>query len=90
MAELLQLTLDASIAPARVVAGQPYDQLADLPHDAGAADALLLVVVVDRDQSAVPSQDRVRPHDGRDPAKQATAQRLPLGGEPASLVVGQP
>ena len=42
-----------------------------------------------RDQPPMPGQDGVRGHDRGDLLKESATQRLPLGGQPAALVVGE-
>ena len=90
VAELLELALDAQVAPTGVLAGHANDQLPDHLHDAGAAKSLLVGVGVVRcDQPSVPPQDRVRGDDGCEAVEDAAAQRLALGREAAALVVRQ-
>jgi hypothetical protein len=61
MPDLLQLTTDAQVAPARVVRCHAHDQFADGFDESRAANALLLRVgVVLRDQLAMPRAVEVR------------------------------
>ena len=87
MVELLQLALNAAVAPARVVGCHPDDELADLLHDAWPADAVRRVGPLGRDQAAVPAHDGVGRDDGRDLGKETAAQNLALRGEAAALVI---
>jgi hypothetical protein len=43
-----------------------------------------------RNELAVPPQDRVRPHEGRDPRKYAATEPVPQLGESSSLGVIEP
>ena len=89
MVELLELTLDLAVAPARVVSGHANDQCANRNHDAGPADSIVGVRPLGGDQLAVPPHDCVGRYDRRDAAEQAATEHLALCREPAPLVIGQ-
>jgi hypothetical protein len=59
MAELEQFALDALVAPARVLMGQPFDQRGDRVVD-GWATATVRIGPLLGHQPAVPPQDRGR------------------------------
>ena len=90
MADLLQFSLDPTVAPGRVVGRHADDEGADRLHDARATDAFVRVGPLRCDQTVVPAQDGVRRDDRRDLGQELSTESLALGCEPPALVVGQP
>ena len=89
MVELLQLTLDAAVAPAGVVGGHAEDEGADRPHQAGSPDALAGVGPLRGDQLTVPAQDGVGGDDAGDLTQQLAAEGVAPRCESAPLVIRQ-
>ena len=90
MPGLLQLTLDAQVALARVVSCHAHDQFADRLHESWAANALLgRVGVVGGYQLAMSSEDRVRRDDPCGLVEKSSTEWFAFGCEASPLVVGQ-
>jgi hypothetical protein len=89
--ELLQLALDAPVAPARVLLGQPQDQPDHLVGERRAPASRRGVCPLARHQPTVPAQDRVRgdkevrPAPARQRAAQCREDRTVGGSELGSL-----
>src|SRR5262249_41427202 len=64
---LAQLAGDPQVAPARVLAGEAQDQLAYIGVDPRPARAAVRVCPAASEQSAMPGQQRLRPHRERGP-----------------------
>ena len=61
--ETRQLTVDASVAPCRVLTGEPHDQLPQRGVDGWASVTNRRLGPVASDESTVPSQDGLGAHD---------------------------
>jgi hypothetical protein len=61
--ELAELAGDPQVAPVRVLAREPDDQLADVPADRRSAWPAVRVGPAPSHQPAMPSQKRLRPHE---------------------------
>jgi pimeloyl-ACP methyl ester carboxylesterase len=66
-AELAQFADDPDIAPGRVLARQPHDQLAHLPLDRRPAWSSVRVRPAAGNEPPMPTQNRLRPHQERGP-----------------------
>jgi hypothetical protein len=90
VAEVLQPTADASIAPGWILVRHAHDERRDLRLRGRSTRAPhLRTVVLLGDQCPVPPQDRVGRHDAGDGCKMTTAEDAAVHGETTSLVVGQ-
>jgi hypothetical protein len=89
--ELLQLALDAPVAPARVLLGQPQDQRDHVVGERRAPASRRAMRPLARHQPTVPAQDRVRgdeearPAPARQRAAQCREDRAVDGAELGSL-----
>jgi len=81
--------LDPCVAPAGVLFRHPDNQLTDLLDHAGTTYTLSRIGPFRSDEFAVPRQDRIGRYDGRDRPENLPAQRLPFGGQSATLVIGK-
>ena len=72
-----QLTDDPLVAPARVLSGEPDDELLDFASDRRTSDPTARIRPTARHQPLVPTQQRPRTHQEHrpGPARQRTAQR---------------
>ena len=87
--QILELTLDAAIAPPGVFACHAENEPSDQFHDAGAPDLFLGEGPLGGDQVAVPAEDGVRSHDRGDALRDLVAKPNALGREAPLLLVGQ-
>ena len=90
MPEVLEGTLDARVAPARVLLRHPSNQLADFHDHAAPRRSVLGVGPCAGDELPVPSQQRVRRDDCRDLAQSRTAQPVGARGKFPPVVIGEP
>ena len=90
MAQVLQRPLDARVAPPRILRGHPQNEGRDLPHDPRPAWPPRREGPLPGDQAAVPSEDRVGRHDGRDLPQDPSAESASPRREAPALVIGQP
>ena len=90
VAEALQPTADARVAPGRILVRHAHDERGDVWHGTRATGASLgRAIVFLRDEPPVPPQDGVGCHDARDGCKAPSAEDLAFHGQSASLVVGE-
>ena len=83
--------LDASVSPGRILAGHAQGEIGDSFHDAGSTAPLLARMgPLGRDESVMPSQDRVGRDDRGVLGEYLPTELLPADREPASLVIGEP
>jgi hypothetical protein len=75
--ELAQFADDAQVAPTRILAGEPQDQLAHLTADRRPTRGAMRIGPAPSDQPAMPGQERLRLHEEGVPgaARQNTAAR---------------
>ena len=90
VAEALQATADARVAPGGILVRHAYHKRSDVWLGRRATGASLVgTVVFLGDELPVPPQDGVGCHDARDHCKAASAKDLAFHGQAASLVVGE-
>ena len=90
MAEVLERSLDARIAPARIVSRHSNNQASDLNQYRGSARPLPDIGPFPRDQLAVSSENGVWRDESRDLSQHAPAESQPQHREPSALIVVQP
>jgi hypothetical protein len=90
MIEVLQRALDPTIAPGGILSGHPDNQQANLAEHARASDPPSLSRPFARDELPMPPQYRLRRHQGRHLAQDLSSQAVAIGGQSASLGIGQP
>jgi hypothetical protein len=90
MAQVLQRPLDGSVTPARILRGHPHNERGDLPHDSGTAGSPGGERPLPGDHVAMPPEDRVGGHDGRDLPQDPATESAPFRRKASALVVGQP
>ena len=77
-------------APPGILDGHPHDQFANrLRRQRTTATATGAAVVLLRDESSIPAQDRVGGDDTSHSAQDPSPELLPADGEPTPLSVGQ-
>ena len=90
VAEVGQRTSDPGVAPSGILDGHPHDQLDDrLRGHRSTRSSTGAAVVLLRDESSIPTQDRVRGDDTSRMDQDPSPELLPPDGETASLSVGQ-
>ena len=90
VAEVGQRTSDPGVAPSGILDGHPHDQLDDrLRGHRSTRSSTGAAVVLLRDESSIPAQDRVRGDDTSRMDQDPSPELLPPDGETASLSVGQ-
>jgi len=87
--EILELALDARVAPGRVLGGHAQDEALDREHHASATLHRLRIRPLRRDQPAVPAHDRVGRDDGGELPEKAPTEERPLCCESSPLVIGE-
>ena len=90
MPEILQRTLDARVAPTRILGRHPHDQPADLREHTGPSRTPLRVRPFPGDELPVPAQNRVGRDDRRDLRQHPTTEPLAEASQPPPFVVGEP
>ena len=88
--DVFQRSLDPTVAPARVVGGHADDEGADLLHDAGGGPTFARACPLGCYQAVLPSENRVRRHDGGDLILELATERLAPRCEPVALVIAKP
>ncbi|RLA42458.1 MAG: hypothetical protein DRQ97_13990 [Gammaproteobacteria bacterium] len=89
MAKVPKCSLDTGVAPSWVVLGHLKNQAPDLLHNTGATDTIARIGPFLGDEPSVPAQDSIWRDDGGDRFQDSPAKRFALGGESASLIVGE-
>jgi hypothetical protein len=90
MAEVVECSLDACVAPARMLASHSDDQVSDDLHYSRPARGSRLVGPLLSNELPVPAKDGVWSDERSDLRKRAPSNGLATDGQSASLVVGQP
>jgi hypothetical protein len=90
VAEIGHRTLDAVVAPVAVLPSHANDESFDFRGNCGsAATSPPTTVILVRDQSPMPCQQRVRRHNGGNFVQYPSAQLLGSNGKPPALIVGE-
>jgi hypothetical protein len=89
VSRVLQRTLKACIAPARVFSGHSHDEFADLLQDPRPSRTPTCVRPLPNDQPPMPSKDRVWCDDRRDLVQDLSSQAFSKNRQTAALVVAE-
>ena len=90
VAEVGQRTADPGVAPPGILDGHPHDQFGNrLRSHRSTRSSTGAAVVLLRDESSIPAQDRVGGDDTRHLGQDPSPELLPPDGETAPLRVGQ-
>ena len=90
MPQVVEGSPNSRVAPARVLAGHPDNQLLDF--DGGLRTtwpSSLAAIVFPSDQLSMPSKQRVWRHEGIEFEKPFSADRFGLDGESTALLIGE-
>ena len=87
VAQVLQRALNARVAPRRVLSRHPNDQRSKVCLQASGTAAAGAIRPFARHQLAVPAQNGVRRHDGRDLREQPATEPVSQFGEASALAV---
>src|SRR5207245_11694732 len=88
--EVLQRALAAAVPPGCILRRHPHDESRDLLHEPGTPRPPALRRPLLGNQPPVPTQDRVRRHDGRHLSQNLATESLAFRREAPALVVSQP
>ena len=89
MTDIREGALNPRVAPRRVLLRHPQDQPSDLGEHARTTAPPLRVRPLPRDQLPMPAENRVGRHERRDRREAATAQPVPVHGQPPAFFIGQ-
>jgi hypothetical protein len=90
MPQILQRTLDAGVAPARILGRHPYDQAANLDKHAGPSTPTLRVCPFLGNERPVPTKNRIGRHHRRHLEQNLATETSAEDRQPPPFVVGEP
>jgi hypothetical protein len=88
--QILQRTLEASVAPARILGRHPHDQTANLREHVGPSRPAFRVRPLPGDELPVPAENGVGRDDRRHLRQTPPAERRAQSGQAPPFVVGEP
>ena len=89
VSQIRQCTLEAVIAPSRILTGHTQDEFNDFSCNPGTSSAFppAAVVPVPGDEFAMPTENRIRSNDGGQLLKHLAPKHLAFDGQAPTLVI---
>ena len=88
MADVPEGALDTPVAPTRVVARHEHREILDRLHDSWSSGAGSVGPLLG-DEFAMPTENRVGSHEGRELAEQTASDIVPHDGQASAIIIGQ-